>query len=431
MMSPPPRYMDVDQTESWAAAGLAVEFGAVYEEALPVVLLEEVLKAIPHLKPAITKTSSGSTSEHSWWMPLFDASGALATPRSAIEEAVLHLHSLALGGGGANPIVGGEWWIRDQKRSAHMEFHYDSTAAGSNPPQQLLSRCRRPRCVPVCRPAEDESTYRIDHLIRSPELSTVTYLSDGGSPTLVLNQTLGDGAGAMNPLVAAAGLLMRPRRNQHLVFRGVLNHGVVSQLAAPGEGSLRRRALLINWWRAPVPTGEICLHPDAAHWRGLGLLRSDAKAAATAGATAAAQPPPSRATPAPALALRVAPADAAEWVSFEVGDGFIYQYGFPAPAQLPSGAGALAVAWRGAAAGPLVALDRRNYRAVMADERPKLLLAVAGKARLWAGALPPWLPAVHQAYGASRTVANVLLWARPRPMPGALEVLGRRRPDLG
>ena len=46
---------------------------------------------------------------------------------------------------------------------------------------------------------KDESTYWAEDVLRVHEVSTVTYLSGAGSPTLVLDQSMGSGADAMDP----------------------------------------------------------------------------------------------------------------------------------------------------------------------------------------------------------------------------------------
>jgi hypothetical protein len=104
--------------------------------------------------------------------------------------------------------------------------------------------------------------------MRFPLLSTVTYLSAVGGPTLVLNQTVRAGQ-KVNPVPSSAFLVF-PRENKHVVFDGRLFHGVVGSLARErereqtfeqAEGAHRNRqerererehryTFLVNWWAA-------------------------------------------------------------------------------------------------------------------------------------------------------------------------------------
>ena len=163
-----------DHSASWDAAGLGSRFAAMYEKVLPAALLAELQKAAPRLANPRTLTPSGGSVEHSWWMPILNVDGKRSTPQSAIEAAVLLLYDLVFRGRTDHHVAGAEWWVRDQKETAEMNFHFD----------------------------KDETTYHNEGTMRFPEVGTVTYLSGTGSPTLVLNQSMGFGADAMEPPLA-------------------------------------------------------------------------------------------------------------------------------------------------------------------------------------------------------------------------------------
>ena len=355
-----------DHSASWDAAGLGSRFAAMYEKVLPAALLAELQKAAPRLANPRTLTPSGGSVEHSWWMPILNVDGKRSTPQSAIEAAVLLLFDLVFRGRTDHHVAGAEWWVRDQKETAEMNFHFD----------------------------KDETTYHNEGTMRFPEVGTVTYLSGTGSPTLVLNQSMGFGADAMEPPLASEALLMQPQQNSLVIFRGNLHHGVVPQLSSRRTGT-RRQVLLVNWWRAPAPTGFWCISPDEARWRALGHLQTaaylDALAlrTATEGETRAAVPSP--------FLSDVVSKDR-RWVVLEVGDGHLYHYAFPPAPAL--GSGGWLIRWRGAAVGPITKMASNNVQSIIREPRPKLLLVLDGRSHLWQNRLPLWLPRLQERFAA-------------------------------
>ncbi len=115
-------------------------------------------------------------------------------------------------------IKGAEWWIQARSSTQGIGFHYD----------------------------KDEAYASLHMRMSFPILSTVTYLTDTGAPTLILNQTSLDGS-VEEPEVPEVGHLSYPRKNRHIVFRGDLNHGVASSLSLSPPGG-DRLTLLVNWW---------------------------------------------------------------------------------------------------------------------------------------------------------------------------------------
>ncbi|KAJ1456690.1 hypothetical protein M885DRAFT_517108 [Pelagophyceae sp. CCMP2097] len=96
---------------------------------------------------------------------------------------------------------------------------------------------------------------------RHPALSTVTYLSDGGAPTIIFDTTLAGGRGAGGPSMA---FVSHPVAGKHLIFQGSLLHGVAHDLARPTPAQAAtgpRLTLLVNLWRG-APLGLAALPDD-------------------------------------------------------------------------------------------------------------------------------------------------------------------------
>jgi Tfp pilus assembly protein FimT len=206
-----------DHKLAWAAAGLSDSLAAGHEAALPAALYAAVVTAAPKVQRESSGGESFKFGKHNtWWLPLNDGSGKKRPPpRSAIEAAVHVLHDLDFGDA-PTPVVGAEWWLQERRPAENIGYHYD----------------------------KDEA-YASEHMtMRFPEVSTVTYLSDSGGPTLIFNQTTPDGNLEVPPLPVEA-VLAYPHPNKHLVFRGNLQHGVSGSLAE--EAQHTRRTLLINW----------------------------------------------------------------------------------------------------------------------------------------------------------------------------------------
>jgi hypothetical protein len=382
-----------DHTASWLAAGLNETLAAGHDDALPRALFRQVATIAPTV---IHETADGHqqykfNKRNTWWFPLFasDQDAARATkqgsteavamtrPRSAIEAAVHALFALDFGGA-PTPIVGAEWWIQEQEPAADIGFHYD----------------------------KDEA-YASEHMtMRFPEVSTVTYLTEVGAPTVVFNQTTPDGNEEVPPL-PETGAIVHPNPNKHLVFRGNLQHGVSGELsrwypggeahgAAPrGE---KRRTLLINWWRQ-APMAPNCVPFGEERWSRLGMLLSEPTIASLSERLPSREP----------QALQWAPMDTG------VGDGKsprrvvvtiaptdMLHFDFPPVADIR--AGNWRARWsRGEAAGPLTRLDlnnRRSTQALFADKRPKLFLVLPTHAVAnWAGTLPAWAGALCDEFG--------------------------------
>jgi hypothetical protein len=80
-----------------------------------------------------------------------------------------------------------------------------------------------------------------------PLVSTVSYLTSVGGPTVILNMTSVDGTHHVPP-IAAVGHFSYPVGGRHTMFDGRMLHGV---LPAPTDGpdsGHTRITLLVNWW---------------------------------------------------------------------------------------------------------------------------------------------------------------------------------------
>lgn len=182
----------------WGAAGLDRQLACVCDNVLP----DEILAAA--LSEARMFDALGTC--ESFWCALRGAeSGEPVGPRFAIEAAVhtLFAHDF---GGRETDIAGGEWWVQERALSEDIDFHFD----------------------------KDEGLLAASDTYSFPPVSTVTYLTSSGAPTLILNHTLpaaGVSLGSRaTPVVPSNGFLSYPKTNRHLRFRGTLQHGVPSQL---------------------------------------------------------------------------------------------------------------------------------------------------------------------------------------------------------
>ena len=124
---------------------------------------------------------------------------------------------------------------------------------------------------------KDEALRSAADVLLHPAVSTVTYLTDGGAPTVLLEvrASAGDGISGGQLLDAGAELLVGPRRRpvepdglarraaalvsypragKLLAFSGALLHGVPAELAEPSETG-ERITLLINVWVHHQPLG--------------------------------------------------------------------------------------------------------------------------------------------------------------------------------
>ncbi|GMH55409.1 hypothetical protein TrRE_jg11814 [Triparma retinervis] len=159
-------------------------------------------------------------------------------------------------------IQGAEWWIQARGSKEGIGFHYD----------------------------KDEAYASLQMRMSFPVLSTITYLTDVGAPTLILNQTSLDGS-VEYPEVPSEGFLSYPKKNRHVIFRGDLNHGVSKTLSLDEEGS-ERVTLLVNWWISkPLEPNCMVLTDDLATEIGLNYPSEVASHLSSAGSVSGSQSP--------------------------------------------------------------------------------------------------------------------------------------------
>lgn len=86
-----------------------------------------------------------------------------------------------------------------------------------------------------------------------PHLSTVTYLTDGGAPTIVFDDSIPDEA--LIDREMKNSFISWPRRGKHLVFDGRFLHGAPSDLLSEKETVNLRVTFLVNIWLHHKPLG--------------------------------------------------------------------------------------------------------------------------------------------------------------------------------
>ena len=158
-------------------------------------------------------------------------------PRNLIEAAVLRLRTLIPATMLGNSTVrGAEWWVQVRSKEEGITFHYD----------------------------KDEGLASIKGIMKHPAVSTVTYLSDIGAPTLIFEMITIDGNQEV-PEIPDAGFLSYPRKNRHIMFSGDLQHGVLGSAAPRLAEAGNRVTLLINWWSdPPIEPNTVVLTDDLA-----------------------------------------------------------------------------------------------------------------------------------------------------------------------
>jgi len=190
--------------------------------------MDEAKKTHVWEKKARSKTLKHSKAATNW-----ASMENIRNPRTASEMAVALLMRLAfpkneLPAGG---IAGGEWWVQLRNSNENIGFHVD----------------------------KDEGIASEEQWMKMPVLSTITYLTNTGGPTLVLDQSSNRGGNVQTPELPVSGVLVYPKKNRHVLFRGNLQHGVVGEFGAK-RGS-QRVTFLVNWWDQK-PMSPYCMSID-------------------------------------------------------------------------------------------------------------------------------------------------------------------------
>ena len=220
---------------------------AAYDDVLPSSLLKQIADDCPKVNQWTVSSSESFMhgKRATFWLPTADPP---PTPRNAIEEAVLRLSKYAVkdmySHRAHEKIVGAEWWVQVRAGTETIGFHYD----------------------------KDEAMASLHSTMKHPLISTVTYLSDLGAPTLIFNQTT-DGNNE-TPDIPAVGYISYPQPNRHITFSGDLQHGVLGSASKSGRGGAGRVTLLINWWEV-MPLEPNTMELTDAHMREIGIYHPD------------------------------------------------------------------------------------------------------------------------------------------------------------
>jgi len=168
-----------DHTTSWRAAGLGDSLAEAFEVDLPDELFDKVLQDClvfhKHETNERARASAGGGAYvhgkgGTYWRPLFNAQGEFLRPRFHIEAAIQLLYEMDIGKKTPHPRVsGGELWVQKRDLNEDIGFHHD----------------------------KDEAMASLKSTMKFPEVSTVTYMTDKGAPTVIFNQTTPDGNGAI------------------------------------------------------------------------------------------------------------------------------------------------------------------------------------------------------------------------------------------
>ena len=134
--------------------------------------------------PSGLKDDKGSTN----WVPM----DVLNKPRCAVEMAIAILLKFAFPNGTFpdGGIAGAEWWVQVRDTTENIGFHTD----------------------------KDEGVASEEQWMKMPLLSSVTYLTNVGGPTFVMNQYTNRGGNMSTPEVPENGILVYPKRNRHMLF---------------------------------------------------------------------------------------------------------------------------------------------------------------------------------------------------------------------
>jgi len=203
----------------------------VYENVLPARMLSLIETDVRAIATHEIGKSLKDNKKVTRWFP----SGA--TPRTAMEEAIVRLRKIVKPGKSA----GAEWWVQKVGVTDPIGFHLD----------------------------KDESVASNKHYLVHPMWASILYLTNNGGGTLIFDQYSPNGNG-YEPEQPVYGEYVFPKPNKYTIFQGHLLHGVV-----PGKPSTARERLtfLINFWneKPAAPNCDFLNHTDVV---GLKLLNA-------------------------------------------------------------------------------------------------------------------------------------------------------------
>jgi hypothetical protein len=149
-------------------------------------LVEDARKLRHDAQAGSFKDEKGST----WWQ-------AKTQPRRCVLEQFIEvIGRLDFPDGIPKGIAGAEYWVQDKPGNQEGGFHYDKDESAASNQQRMIF----------------------------PSLSTITYLSTGGAPTLILNQTTNQFGNDEVPAIPNEGWLSFPEKGKHTWFNGKAQH---------------------------------------------------------------------------------------------------------------------------------------------------------------------------------------------------------------
>jgi hypothetical protein len=239
-LRPPPHDADgEDCVRSWlrSSARSGPHSAYAWTNALP------EASTVGRLKADAAKLMAMRRARVTFWLELTD------TPRCALEQlaqGILQHQFLSLPSEAAERAkgaCGAEWWVQHRRMDESIDLHWDN--------DESLRSSTGEHVPPLC--------------------ATVTYLNDGGAPTLILPLAASKSGRCVHPHSGdppAGAFLSYPRKGKHLAFDGRLLHGAPHLLAMPLAASDNaapdgmRTTILVNIWLGHKPIGTSRL-PEA------------------------------------------------------------------------------------------------------------------------------------------------------------------------
>jgi len=156
--------------------------------------------------------------------------GADAKPQTALEKLAMQVFKFHTADAIFDPArSGAEWWTQCIDPADDIAMHWD----------------------------RDYDMQADQGILLHPHLATVTYLTEGGGPTLVLEcpSPLMQDESPCRPIHRAEAAF--PRVGRHISFDGRMLHGAPSDIAAAAAApGARRVTFLVNVWLNHVPWGS-------------------------------------------------------------------------------------------------------------------------------------------------------------------------------
>lgn len=187
--------------------------GTFDESVLPM-LTEQARQVLPYV---MHKAGIADDKLPTFWMAADDE------PRFALEQAVVRIAELDFPEGlKAAGVAGMEWWCQvSESGEGSGTMHFDKDEGAASLQQKMIMAMR----------------------------STVTYLTDVGTPTAVFNARYRPGPVFENEEIATEGWIVSPKRNKHISFQGDLYHGIFRHIYPnPNRARALRATLLVNYW---------------------------------------------------------------------------------------------------------------------------------------------------------------------------------------